>query len=252
MANLEVWSPGHGLALNNTLLVGAGKLANSLIWIPAFVTTQSAWSSGSSYTASTDKAVGSQVTASSCTYVCITAGGSTSTNTPGGTTTQGLFTGVLGDGYNWLCLGTSTADIAAVVNTGQVVSQMVFDNRPSIGAGDPYIQWSVSLAIGGSGASNAYVSLLTQALNTDGTTYGDGLTGTAGTGTANTLSAPQNSWSATFPYPSTKTTPLIGSSRAIPADFNLFRGCLQNQTGSTFSASTHVVAIRSGALSTNG
>lgn len=250
MANLEVWSPGHGLGLNGNLLVGAGKLANSLIWIPAFVTTQSAWTTGTSYTASTDKVIGSQVTASSCTYVCVTAGGGTSSNTPGGTTTQGTFTGVLADGYNWLCLGTSTADFTnlAGATANQAVSQMVFDNRPSIGSGDPYIQWSVSLATAATGASNVYVSLLTQALNTDGSTYGDGLPGGAN------LSAPQNSWSATFPCPAGRgaNATVIGSSRAIPADFNLFRGCVQNQTGSAFSASPHLVAIRSGALSTNG
>ena len=239
MANREGFVAGLGLAINGQSSLAASLANGSMTWIPAFVTTQSNWTTGTNYTASSDTACGSQVfgVSSAHSFVCVVKGGSTSTVDPSASvTTAGTLTAVLSDGYQWLCLGNNTADFTSLANANQAVSQIIFDNRPSASEGDTIVEVSISLATGSSGAAGDYIGILTQWLNQDGTTYGDGLGG------GSNLSSSVYSLGS-IAYSAGKTSPIVGSISA-PLRAGRFRPALINSSGNTLSASTHVVAIR--------
>ena len=251
MANREVFVAGLGVGFaHNTLTSNAAFANGSLTWLPMFVTTQAAWSSGTSYTASTDLATGSQVSVSgsSATFVCTTAGGGTSTVNPatgtGGTTAAGALTTVLSDGYQWLCIGNSTADFTNLANTNQAVSQILLDSRPSQSEGDTMMEIGISLASGSSGAASAYITIMQQWLNQDGSTYGDGLGG------GSSPSSAQNAQGNIF-YSAGKSSPIVGSV-FLPLRWGRMRACLINNSGNALSSSTHVVAFRTGVFGLNG
>ena len=253
MANRIEFVPGTGV----TLYAGASGTFNtstiptygSMGWLPLFVTTQAAWSSGTTYAGTTDLAVGAQVQAVSNTYVCITAGGGTSTVNPssgtGGVTTPGVATGTLSDGYVWLCMGNTTADFTTLASTYQAVSQVTLDNRPALNSqGDEMIEIGVSLATAASGAAALFVTVGLQYLNATGSSYADGIGGGAN------QSGPGIS-QGTLQYPAGASTPIVGRT-LIPLISGRARGFLQNGTGAALSASTHVVAFRTVSLTVNG
>jgi len=244
MANRELWVAGLGLGINGQTTWQAQAVAGSLSWCPAMVTTQSAWSSGTSYTGCTALQTGSQVTSNSITWVCVKAGGGTSTVAPPSSQTQGTVYAA-SDGYYWLALGTTTADMTNLANGSQAVSQIIFDNNPIDSYGDTYAEVSVSIASGSSGAAGDIVTILAQYLNQDGSTYGDGLGG------GTNLSTLSSSYAGTVPYPAGKSSPIVGAFQ-FPIRPGRFRVAVQNGSGNAFSSSTHVIAIRTGALTTNG
>jgi len=254
MSNRIEYAAGTGV----TLFAGASGTYNtsniptygSMGWLPLFVTTQAAWSSGTTYTGTTDLAVGSQVTAVSNTYVCITAGGGTSTVNPssgtGGVTTPGVATGTLSDGYVWLCMGNTTADFTTLASGYQAVSQITLDNRPSLNSqGDEMIEIGVSITTGVTAGSGLFVTTGLQYLNPTGTnSYADGIGGGAN------QSGPGISQGNLF-YPTGASSPIVGRA-LIPMLPGRMRGFLQNQTGGAFSASTHVISFRTVSLTNNG
>src|ERR1035437_9152000 len=168
MANREVYASGLGLAINGGTALSASLANGSVTWIPAFVTTQANWTTGTNYAAGTDLACGGKGFGGSSAhnFLCVVQGGSTSNVDPSASvTTAGTLTAVLGDGYQWLCLGTNTADFTTLANVNQAVSQIIFDNRVSQTEGDTMVEIGISLATSGSGAAGTYLGILAKYLN---------------------------------------------------------------------------------------
>jgi hypothetical protein len=252
MANREGFVAGLGVKYAGvTLTSGSSFGGGSLTWLPGMISFQPAWVTATSYTAASDNAIGSEVTASSTTFACLTAGGSTSTVNPatgtGGGTTAGTVYGPLSDGYTWLCCGNATADIAGLAAASQDVSQIILDNRPSAGAGDTFIEVSTSLVLSASGAAGSYVTVSLQYLNQDGTTYGDGL------GSGTNLSSPSYS-QANIYYPAGKSSPIVGNVM-LPLLPLKFRLCIGSAAGGTLTAPSsspyHFVSFRTGMFGLN-
>jgi hypothetical protein len=245
MANREIFAAGLGVGFAGTTYNTASAANGSLTWLPAFVTTQSAWSSGTAYAAATDLACGAQVSSGSSTYVCLVKGsGNSTTNPTSGTTTQGATTGVLADGYNWLCIGNATADFTTLASGSQAVSQIFLDSRPSQTEGDTMMEISVSLATAVTSAVGLYVTLMLQWLNQDGSTYADGL------GSGSNPSSPQVSQGNIWFSPG-KSSPVVGSI-IVPMRAGRCRLGLVNSLGGALSSSGHVVAFRTIVFGLNG
>jgi hypothetical protein len=254
MANREIFTPGLGVQLypatSGTVATSNAAFANgSLTWAPAFVTTQAAWSSGV-YTAASYVQTGSlvSVAGSSVQFMCLNnnSGGTSSQNpatgSGGGTTPGKVYT--MSDSYVWLCIGNNTADVTNLANGYQAVSQIIIDNSPALSAGDTMIEMSVSLATGSSGAAGDSVTIGLQPLNQDGTTYGDGIGG------GSNLSGAQLT-QVTLPYGAGASSPIVGSAMMPLGPFR-YRAFLQNSSGATLSASTHVVSFRTFLFNLNG
>jgi hypothetical protein len=150
---------------------------------------------------------------------------------------------VLSDGFQWLCLGNATADMTTLAAANQAVSQIPFDNRPSAGYGDTYVQLGLSLACGSSGSAGYTINNLLQYLNPDGSTYGDGLSG------GSNLSSALESV-GTVPYSAGRSTPIVGTTPFWPFQPQIFRHVIQNNAA-PLSASTHVVSIRTAVFGLN-